>query len=413
MANSEATQENLNLVNLDNLDEDLLDKIFEVDINKAFEKVISSEEISCITCGQICKSKGGLKRHINSAHPLLINAPKEEKLDHLTTIMFSGIVKEVQNTLSYDTCYPEKMRQAIEDYNFEFNDNLYNEVTKLTAEFRSSGNAEIFLSKFYSSIVLSAHNYILNLDKRLGALLVLHIGNHILSFCKKQQNTAHEENITKPISAQELDGLQYLAGYVVHKFIKKTKNNKYYNSKINQDTMEILKKFTTDAFIDQKLICTQNRGGLTVVTKECQNIFILTEGLFRRETSQNNLKYHYSTSIRRNDNLISTLSLRRNVCWLSTEFKQRIDVAKMVSSLMEDRKIISLYSNIVETFENKNSVSYSDLANNILENMLNLYLRIRSFSLTKDIVQLHKEKKKVKSLRKTIKKASQKLCLQE
>ncbi|XP_065653674.1 uncharacterized protein LOC136080663 [Hydra vulgaris] len=381
MANSEATQENLNLVNLDNLDEDLLDKIFEVDINKAFEKVISSEEISCITCGQICKSKGGLKRHINSAHLLLINAPKEEKLDHLTTIMFSGIVKEVQNTLSYDTCYPEKMRQAIKDYNFEFNDNLYNEVTKLTAEFRSSGNAEIFLSKFYSSIVLSAHNYILNLDKRLGALLVLHIGNHILSFCKKQQNTAHEENITKPISAQELDGLQYLAGYVVHKFIKKTRNNKYYNSKINHDTMEILKKFTTDAFIDQKLICTQNRGGLTVVTKECQNIFILTEGLFRRETNQSNLK--------------------------------RIDVAKMVSSLMEDRKIISLYSNIVETFENENSVSYSDLANNILENMLKLYLRIRSFSLTKDIVQLHKEKKKVKSLRKTIKKASQKLCLQE
>ena len=51
---------------------------------------------------------------------------------------------------------------------------------------------------------------------------------------KKQQNSAYEEeNKTKPISAQELDGLQYLAGYVVHKFIKKTRNNKNYNSKIN------------------------------------------------------------------------------------------------------------------------------------------------------------------------------------
>ena len=85
----------------------------------------------------------------------------------------------------------------------------------------------------------------------------------------------------------------------------------------------------------------------------------------------------------------------------------------MVSSLMEDREILSLYSIIVETSENENSVSFSDLANNILEIILKLYLRIRSFSLTKDIVQLHKEKKKVKSLRKTIKKASQKLCLQE
>ena len=119
--------------------------------------MISSEEISCITCGQICKSKGGLKRYIISAHPSFSNAPKEEKLDHLTITMLSGIVKEVQNTLFSNTCYPEKMRQAIKDYNFEFNDNLYNEVTKLTAEFRSSRNAEIFLSKFYSCIILSAH----------------------------------------------------------------------------------------------------------------------------------------------------------------------------------------------------------------------------------------------------------------
>ena len=49
--------------------------------------------------------------------------------------------------------------------------------------------------------------YILILDKRLCTLLVLHIGNHILSFCKKQKNTTHEENKTKPISSEELDGL--------------------------------------------------------------------------------------------------------------------------------------------------------------------------------------------------------------
>ena len=87
----------------------------------------------------------------------------------------------------------------------------------------------------------------------------------------------------------------------------------------------------------------------------------------------------------------------------------------MVTSLMEDREIISLhsYSNIVETFENESHIVFdNDLANNILENMLKLYLRICSFSLTRDIFQLHKEKKKEKYLRKTIKK-SHKLCLQE
>ena len=49
----------------------------------------------------------------------------------------------------------------------------------------------------------------------------------------------------------------------------------------------------------------------------------------------------------------------------------------MVTSLMEDREIISLCSNIVETFENESPIVFdNDLANNILENMLKLYLRI-------------------------------------
>ena len=94
--------------------------------------------------------------------------------------------------------------------------------------------------------------------------------------------------------------------------------------------MEILKK----------LIRSQNREGLTAVTKMRQNIFIVTESFFRRKTSQSNLK--------------------------------KIHIAKIVTSLMEDREIISLYSNILETFENP-IVFDNDLANNILENMLKLY----------------------------------------
>ena len=46
MVNSEAFQENLNLVKFDILDEDLLDKIFEGDINKSFEKVCNFQVFS-------------------------------------------------------------------------------------------------------------------------------------------------------------------------------------------------------------------------------------------------------------------------------------------------------------------------------------------------------------------------------
>ena len=108
------------------------------------------------------------KTHVGSAHPVISNASKKKSsIDYLTINMFSSIVKEVQNTLFYGTCYPGQMRQTIKNYKFEFNDNLYNEVTKFLTEFRSSRNAEIFLSKFYSSLVLYAHNYISNLNKCL------------------------------------------------------------------------------------------------------------------------------------------------------------------------------------------------------------------------------------------------------
>nr|XP_047144653.1 uncharacterized protein LOC124818159 [Hydra vulgaris] len=223
-----ALQNNLNLENFDTLDEDLLDEIFAEYINKAFEKVVSLDEYSCITCGKICKSKGGLKRNANSAPALISNV---SKLDCFTVNIFSNIVKGVQNVLFCDNCYPEETRQTIKE--FEYNDILYNEVSKLLTEFISSRNADIFLSKFYSSIVLYAYYYIFNLDKRLCALLALHIGNHILGFYKKQLNSPYEESKQKPISAQKIDGLQYLAGYVIHKFIKKTRNNKNFNSKIN------------------------------------------------------------------------------------------------------------------------------------------------------------------------------------
>ena len=81
----------------------------------------------------------------------------------------------------------------------------------------------------------------------------------------------------------------------------------------------------------------------------------------------------------------------------------------MTEELLQDTKIISLYKAIIGTSDT------NDLDNevkvNLLENILKLYLRVRSFSFAKDITSHKKQEQrnlkfKTKALRNDIKKAS-------
>ena len=59
--------------------------------------------------------------------------------------------------------------------------------------------------------------------------------------------TEKSKNIVKPkpspITDREIDGLQYLSGYVIHKLLKKTKAKCNYNSVDNQAVRERRKTY--------------------------------------------------------------------------------------------------------------------------------------------------------------------------
>ena len=83
-----------------------------------------------------------------------------------------------------------------------------------------------------------------------------------------------------PLTKNELDGFQYLCGYVVKNFIKKLKNHENYKTEQYQIMIAIVECICTDDY-DQKLINCLSRGGLTASI--CQ----MAEELFLKYTMGN------------------------------------------------------------------------------------------------------------------------------
>ena len=75
----------------------------------------------------------------------------------------------------------------------------------------------------------------------------------------------------------------------------------------------------------------------------------------------------------------------------------------------KDQHLISIYNSVVE--DCSKTEGYKAIKHNLLHELFQLYLRVRAFSLTKDITDKFKLKKKSgkkKCLRKDIKKSSEK-----
>ena len=98
-----------------------------------------------------------------------------------------------------------------------------------------------------------------------------------------------------------------------------------------------------------------DRGGLTSISEGCEHLFFKTEELFRKETAVANLR--------------------------------NIDIMKITANLMSQSDI-SLINSITDISGCNIDL---EIRNNLLEIMIQLYLRVYSFSLARDIT-LNKKK---------------------
>lgn len=170
------------------------------------------------------------------------------------------------------------------------------------------------------------------------------------------------------LSEKEQAALQYVGGYVLHNLHKKYARK---NTTENQQAMAILKAGKLEhGYENQKLVSSLNRGGLWNITKYAQSIFLKTECHFRQLTSVNSL--------------------------------QKVDIAGITHNTVTDSVVLSSYQCMVSDAE---LIPNVEVSKNVFHAIVSLYIRVRSFSCAKDLIQRYKitaKQSKGKALRKEI-----------
>ena len=367
---------------LDDLYMALNDEIFdhnmeiEQDLDNILSEVCFNSNFSCDLCCKVYKTKYGLKRHKTSKHEQINSLNEEKDSIQFSYLDLERIVGECAYKLSNDLCLPEEIRIKFSKQNFCFSSedsiSLFEKFQCFISKY--NGDAEKFYSQFYGllykNLLPSKFENVL-----LTNTLLTEVGNHILRDLSgsKRNNLSNSEVLSSYVfSDKELSIIQYLAGYVVQKLYSKFK---FYKSdeQYKKQCIEILSACKIDSHDTQKYVNTKNRGGLIKTNIYTQNIFIQCETIFRKQ---------------------------------SKSFVTSINNKALVNEMLKDSVIISNLNNIRYNTEVQidKEISFS-----LLESMLVLFTRVRSFSYARDIREKHqinKRQARKSSIRTEIKKAT-------
>ncbi|XP_074636359.1 uncharacterized protein LOC141894570 [Acropora palmata] len=336
---------------------------------------VQLENTVCELCLKKCKSKSGLKRHITVKHKDTSNEGEQHR--DLGFVAYSRIVEKAKLKIVDNKIYPKEIRDEIESFtNLEDSSAEFSEIQSLHKRLKKSGNTERFYACFYSSIVLNAVKHFKGLTRNAATLLSTKVADCLLVYSKEKiENQTSTCSLLTKLSSEEKAGLQYIGGYVLHKLHNKHVNTK--KSSESEQAISILKAGKArdqDSIQSQRLTSSLNRGGLWAITENAQSVFERTEHYFRDVTSDNNF--------------------------------QKIDVTSVISRSVHDVEVVSAYNSMLldsELMINKG------VAKDVLHTIIELYVKVRSFSFAKDIIQRHKMKLKQlksKALRKEISRAS-------
>lgn len=369
------------------IDEDIWDK--DADMNSEIDDLVLGivekpleGGYRCETCQKVCKSKQGLSRHRNSKHtdnqPISSNEISAES--RLDVAQFMSYINNCAKQLATDGCYSDETLATFSSYKCSLDEASYTYqfVKHVIKDF--DGDGEKFFPKFYD-IVSSNISLFKNLNKKCSVILGDELANTVLAHLRGTILPECEIAKADQISEKERNIIKYISGYVMKTLYCRLRKSSAHRNDSNVEHMSILlagKDTSESSTTDDRFINAKNRGGLWKVTNGVFEIFFAVERYFR-------------------DNVAKE--------------KRKIDVKIMVSALVVDFSILSHFSAL------KNSASQEleeESSLNLLESMLTLYLRARTFkyvSLRKEKFKLDASKKKMKSLRTSIKQATSKLEL--
>lgn len=355
-----------------------------------FEVIPKENGFNCDLCNKYYKTEGGFRRHNQTKHGEMMKPPQTTTTPLPSEYFDQQVIKELveksAKKLVEESLYPETIVSELREYvlNIEDANYIYYNFLKQVIANNIKDN-EKFYPTFYK--IFSKNHIFTSLSKQASTLVGFELANQLLhSFltrCEEEgrdSNTNSIKNSTDILTEKENSVIAYISGYVLSTFYRRIRKSDSSNSDIHQKQLALLKAGKIenpekDELIFNQLIDSYNRGGLWHVNSDVLNIFTITEKLFRIEVHGRHI-----TSI---------------------------DSNKIVENVINDNTVLSHLSNIQEvatiTVDQEDAV-------NFLEQLILLYVRVRSHSYAKEKIEQHKVENKIKksrSLRTEIKRASE------
>ena len=313
--------------------------------------------LKCDNCKKVYKTADGLKRHQDLKH--------KKSSYKITNTLLRQAVEESILKLVDDKCYPKVEREKLLalKVSSEEVELLHNEISHILDTYK--GNTDKYYNLFFNYF-LSENIFTKKINKLYGTVVALELSTKLLSIIKSDGQSKDVDEIPSEITKNELQGMQYLGGYIFHKLYKKFRNSKKWQCDFNQQCINILLAAQTDKDEDQILNNIRDRGGLWLINEYCQNIFQISETIFREKTKR---------------------------------VTNKIDFHEIVENILKDSDVNSNFGYLCD-----NAACHVDkeVSLNLLKTIIQLYVRVRSFSHAKDIkekYQIKNKSVKQKSLR--------------
>ena len=337
------------------------------EVNSAVQNLPSgknSGQHHCRVCSKNCLSESGLLTHVKLKHPENLSSNEESnKLKYsIDLFLLKTFNQDSAAKLAEDACYSEDVMGKFKNFKISSAGDIlpaYNLMLPIIKSF--NGDPEKSYPQ-YCKAFISTEKLYKNLSSNYSLLLSFEVANHVsaqLTGAIIQEDVlTYKIEEAENFSENDLSLISYLRGYVFGTFYRKiccsTKNAGLYSQQCFSFLMA-RKFFDKNVTLpEHKHVNIMDRGGLWNVNENVTSIFKIAERYFRTATQKHVIK---------------------------------IDSNSIVSNLMANATVLHhatvLKSKSEETIK-------KEVALNLLEDLLTLYIRVRSLSFANDKQQAYK-----------------------
>ena len=326
----------------------------------------------CDCCPKSYKTKNGLARHYKAKHQ------QEDTMKKLHPLNLKVIVRDSAEKLSKDLAFPENLRTQLSGYSITSDEALiiWKQFKPVFDGF--NGSAEKFYSKMFRFSLPDMPQIFTSLSRVLSNLLITEISTGCLEYLVGKKNKSSDQILSLKWDDKSKYVVEYLAGYCFRTIFTRLHRSKKRDRPEIQQLISLLKSAKlndnkSDLVQKQRLIIIKDCGGLWALNKTAVRIFEVCEEEF----------------------------------YVSSQgFKRSIDVNEMVIDLCKD---IIIKSNFKDLCRQLDTPIDGEISKNLLEKLIQLYLRVRSHANAKSIkekAKLDSRENKKKSLRVELKRAT-------